>query len=213
MADLESQFLGAGSARDFAGQYLKYLSDLLLAIDAKAVGQIIEAFASAGRQGKVIYFIGNGGSAAIASHLANDIGIGTQGPLGKSFKARSLTDNPAVLTAIANDEGHAQVFLRQLKPVLEAGDVVMALSVSGNSENIVAAVEYAKRVGAWTIGCTGFDGGRLRRLADISLHIPTPPGEYGPVEDVFGALNHLIYTYLRLGNRGCLEFQAAGSTV
>ena len=205
MAGLENHFAEARSKREFAARYLAYLSDLMAKLDVKAIEQIIDAFVEAGERGKVIYFIGNGGSAATASHFANDIGFGTRAPGVRPFKAISLVDNIAVMTALANDEGYAHIFVRQLQGILQPGDVVVALSVSGNSANVVEAVRYAKKeVGALTIGCTGFDGGALREMVDISLHVPTPPGEYAPVEDVFQILDHLIYSYLRLKRLGRL---------
>ena len=205
MTNLEDHFAEVRSKREFAKRYLAYLSDLLAQLDVEAVEQIIDAFVEAGEQEKTIYFIGNGGCAATSSHFANDIGFGTRAPGFKPFKAFSLVDNVAVMTALANDNGYDTVFVRQLQGVLQPGDVVVALSVSGNSANVVEAVRYAKKeVGALTIGCTGFDGGALREMVDISLHVPTPPGEYAPVEDVFQILDHLIYSYLRLKRLGRL---------
>ena len=204
MAGLETLYAEAPSKREFARRYLAYLSELMAKLDVGVIERIIDAFEEAGERGNTIYFIGNGGSAATASHFANDIGIGTRAPGVKPLKAISLVDNLAVMTALANDEGYAHVFVRQLEGVLQPGDVVVALSVSGNSANVVEAVRYAKEIGALTIACTGFDGGALRRIADISLHISTLRGEYGPVEDIFQILDHLIYSYLRLARRGHL---------
>ncbi len=204
MGGLESHYREARSKREFATRYMAYLSELMKHIDVGVIEQIIDAVVEVGDRGNAIYIIGNGGSAATASHFANDIGIGTRAPGVRPFKAISLADNLAVTTALANDEGYAHVFVRQLEGVLQPGDVVVALSVSGNSANVLEAVRYAKEIGAVTIGCTGFDGGALRRIADISLHVPTVRGEYGPVEDVFMILDHLIYTYLRLERRGHL---------
>ena len=204
MTSLEDHFAEVRSKREFAKRYLAYLSDLLAQLDVEAVEQIIDAFVEAGEQGRTIYFIGNGGCAATASHFANDIGFGTRAPGFRPFKAFSLVDNVAVMTALANDNGYDAVFVRQLEGILQPGDVVVALSVSGNSANVVKAMRYAKESGALTIGCTGFDGGALREMADISLHVPALRGEYGPVEDVFMILDHLIYSYLRLERRGHL---------
>jgi D-sedoheptulose 7-phosphate isomerase len=171
-------------------------------IDVDVVEQIINAIIDAGNRDKAIYLIGNGGSAVTASHLARDIGIGTRSSSTKPFKAISLVDNVAVMTAIANDEDFSKVFIRQLEAVLEPGDLIFALSVSGNSPNILEAIQYARKRGAFTIGCTGFDGGELRKLVDINLHIQSPRGEYGPVEDIFMILGHLINSYLQM-NRAC----------
>ena len=204
MTGLESRYAEARSKREFATCYLAYLSELMAQIDVSVIEWIIDAFVTAGGRGNAIYFIGNGGSAVTASHYANDLGIGTRAPGVKPFKAISLVDNIAVMTALANDEGYDNVFVRQLEGVLQPGDVVVALSVSGKSTNVIEAVRYAKEIGALTIGCTGFDGGVLREMAEISLHIPTLRGEYGPVEDVFMILDHVIYSYLRLERRGHL---------
>ena len=204
MAGLESHYAEAPSKHEYARRYLAYLSELMTQIDVGVVEQIIDAFVAAGERGNAIYFLGNGGSAATASHFANDIGIGTRATGVRPLKAISLVDNLAVMTAVANDDGYTQVFVRQLEAVLQPGDVVVALSVSGNSANVVEAVQYAKKIGALTIGCTGFDGGALRQMVDISLHVPTPPGEYGPVEDVFQILDHLVHSYLRMKRLGRL---------
>lgn len=204
MSGLAEHFRQASSKEDFADRYLSYMSDLLGRVDRAVVARILETFIAAGEASRTIYFLGNGGSAAVASHFVNDLGIGTRAEGARPFRAASLVDNTPTLTAVANDEGYDKVFLRQLEAVLEAGDVVVALSVSGNSPNVIEAVRYARQVGAVVIGCTGFDGGALRGLADISLHQSTPRGEYGPIEDVFSVLDHLVYTYLRLLRRGSL---------
>ncbi len=146
-------------------------------------------------RGARIFFIGNGGSAATAAHFANDIGIGSQS-WSKPFKTVSLADNVPVLTALANDYGYENVFTLQLKTQMSQGDVVVAISVSGNSPNVVSAIEYANANGAVTTALTGFDGGRLKGLTQISVHVPTEKGEYGPVEDVHMILDHLVGTYL-----------------
>jgi D-sedoheptulose 7-phosphate isomerase len=205
MADLRSHFAEADSKSEFARRYLDYLSDLLEQLDVGVIELIIDAFEEAWRKGRVIYFIGNGGSGATASHFANDLAFGTRAGEVEPFKATSLVDNLAIVTALANDEGYANVFVRQLERVVHPGDVLVALSASGNSANILEAVRYANEVGALTIGCTGFDGGALRPMVDINLHVPTPKGEYGPVEDVFQILDHLIYSYLRMQRVSRLE--------
>jgi D-sedoheptulose 7-phosphate isomerase len=201
---LEKYYNESASKRDFAKGYFDYLSELMERVDVKVVEQIIDAFSEALEKDKVIYFLGNGGSAVTASHFANDIGIGTRGSRFHPFKVLSLTDNLAVLTAVSNDDSFDNVFVRQLEPILQKRDVVVALSVSGNSPNVLKAVRYAKTIGAKTVGCTGFDGGSLRKIADISFHISTPKGEYGPVEDLFMILDHIIYSYFKLERFGRL---------
>jgi len=201
---LESCFKQCQSGSDYAGRYFSYLSGLFEHIDVNVIEKIITTFEEAAEKNKAIYFIGNGGSAVTASHLARDIGIGTRAPGLKPYKTISLVDNMAVITAIANDEEFTNVFIRQLEAVLETRDVVFALSVSGNSPNIIEAIKYAKKHRAFTIGCTGFDGGALKKLVDISIHIPTPRGEYGPVEDIFMIVGHLVTSYLRMNRCGHL---------
>ena len=100
------------------------------------------------------------------------------------------------MTALANDEGYEKMFVDQLKVHMRDGDALVAISASGNSLNVIAAVEYAKSRGATIVGLTGFDGGKLRELSDISLHVPTARGEYGPVEDLHMIFDHLIGSFL-----------------
>lgn len=195
MNTLDKIFEKSHQPKDYAKDYLIYLSELLRTIDPEPVAAMIEALIQSNKEGKRIYFIGNGGSAATASHFANDIGTGTRCPK-TPFKAISLCDNNAVLTAIGNDEGYEYIFTKQLEVLMEPGDVVVAISASGNSPNIIHAVQFAKSKKNLVIGLSGFDGGELKKLSDICLHVPTPKGEYGPVEDLHMVFDHLIGTYL-----------------
>ena len=181
--------------RGFASAYLGYLTEILAAMDADAIGRFTEALLDARERESHIYFLGNGGSAATASHFVNDLRFGTRSA-HKPFRAVCLSDNTAVMTALANDYGYDEVFVHQLLPVLATGDVVVAISVSGNSPNVVKAVDIANQRGAVTVGLTGFDGGRLAETAHINVHVPTEPGEYGPAEDVHMVLDHLIGAFL-----------------
>ncbi len=183
------------SPAQFARDYSTYLVSLLNALDINAVQKVIECFLAARESGSTIFFIGNGGSAATASHFANDIAIGTRGA-HKPFRAVSLTDNVAILTAIGNDSGYENIFVQQLESVMNKGDVVVAISASGNSLSVLKAVEFANLRGAITVGITGFDGGELSRICTMGLHIATPKGEYGPVEDMHLIFNHIIGNYL-----------------
>jgi D-sedoheptulose 7-phosphate isomerase len=201
---LGNHFSEASSKGDFASRYFSYLSKLLAELDVNVIEQILNVFLEAAECCKTIYLMGNGGSAAAACHFANDLTIGTRAPGVKPIKAMSLTDNLSILTAVANDEGYANIFVSQLYKTLRPKDVAVAFSVSGNSENILRALRFAKENGAVTIGCTGFEGGEILQIVDINLHVPTYHGEYGPVEDIFTILGHLIYSYLKLERLGRL---------
>jgi len=178
----------------FAKSYSAYLAEILGKLDYEQIGKMIETVLDARERGAQIFFIGNGGSAATASHFANDISIGTR-VSDKPFKAISLTDNVAVITAIGNDDGYEYIFTKQLQNFAKAGDVLVAISASGNSPNIIHTVNYARKEGLKVIGLTGFDGGKLRELSDIRIHVQTRKGEYGPVEDVHMFVDHLIGSY------------------
>lgn len=182
---------GAMHSREYTGR----LATLLEQLDHDAVDRVAQVFLDARQRDARIIFIGNGGSASTASHMAIDIGIGTRGG-DRPFRAISLTDNTAVLTGLANDNGYDQVFVRQLKVIMEPGDVVVAISASGNSPNILEAVAHAKAVGNETVGLTGFDGGRLRTLCSTFIHVATDKGEYGLVEDMHLVINHILTSYL-----------------
>lgn len=195
MNELDKMFASTKSLAEYADAYLKYLSTLLTKLDPKAIEQMGQALIEARDQGKKIIFLGNGGSAATASHFVNDIAIGTRSP-HKPFKAIGLTDNVPILTAVGNDNGYDEIFTKQLEVYLEPGDVIVAISASGNSPNIVKAMELCKARGNKTIGLTGFDGGHLKKMSDIKVHIETAKGEYGPVEDIHMIMDHLLGSYL-----------------
>ena len=179
----------------FAGAYLDYLTSVLKAIDTSEIGQFIETLLDARERGATIFFIGNGGSTATASHFANDIAIGTNS-YDKPFRAVSLTDSNAIITAVGNDFGFEEIFVRQLRVLGRAGDVVVAISASGNSPNLIRAFDYAKSIGIKTVAITAFDGGKMKQMADEGVHVPTAPKEYGPAEDAHMVLDHLVGAYL-----------------
>jgi D-sedoheptulose 7-phosphate isomerase len=179
----------------FAGAYLEYLTSVLKTIDVREIGQFVQTILDARERGATIYFIGNGGSAATASHFANDIAIGTNS-YDKPFRAVSLTDNQAIITAVGNDFGYEDIFVRQLQVLGRKGDVVVGISASGNSPNLIKAFEYARSVGIKTVAITAFDGGKMKPMADEGVHVPTAPKEYGPAEDAHMVLDHLVGAYL-----------------
>jgi D-sedoheptulose 7-phosphate isomerase len=208
MNNVDKIFLRSKGPASFAAEYADYFGSALKTLDFKAIGQVIELFFRARESGNRIFFIGNGGSAATASHFANDIAIGPR-CVERPFKAISLTDNNAIITAIANDDGYDQIFVKQLEVLMERGDVIVAISASGNSPNVVKAVELANSAGNPTVGFTGFDGGKLRQLCSYVVHIGTDRGEYGPVEAMHVVLVHLIGNYIL---KAVEQEKAAGAT-
>jgi len=179
----------------FIKSYVEKLKDLLDNIDIDSISNIITALEETQKNGGIVYVIGNGGSAATASHMANDLNIGLKRRGIRKFNVVSLADNGSVGTAISNDIGFENLFYMQLEDVINEKDLLISISCSGNSPNIIKAVEYAKEKNAKVVGCTGFEKSKLRELSDINFHIDTPKGEYGLVEDLHMIFNHLIYTY------------------
>ena len=191
---LEKMYKESNNLSDYAQKYFNHLTSIFEKIDYDEIQKVGDLILSVREAGKKMYFIGNGGSAATASHFANDFAIGTRCP-EKPFRAISLTDNNAVITALGNDNGYDFIFQKQLEVVLDSGDIVIAISASGNSPNIIKGIEYAKSRNVKTVGLTGFSGGQLRELADYTIHVPTERAEYGPVEDLHMIFDHLLGTY------------------
>lgn len=194
MNNVETFFKNKSSDQDFIKKYFGYLSEILGKISADDVAKMINAIKKARIEDKFVFFIGNGGSAATASHFANDLSIGTRSST-KPFRCMSLTDNVAVMTAVGNDFGYEDIFIKQLQAYMGKGDVVVAISASGNSPNVVKAVDWANKNGATTISLTGFDGGKIKEMTHINLHVPSVKGEYGPVEDLHMIFDHVIGAY------------------
>jgi len=197
------------TARNHAAHYVGELCGLLQSLDLDAIARFIEVLDDARRRQATVFFVGNGGSAATASHWANDLGIGTRVEGVPGFRAMSLTDNVAVLTALANDYGYDEIFVRQMAELFQPGDILVAISVSGNSANVVRAVEWANDRGGTTVGLVGFDGGKLGTICRHVIHAPGIKGNYGPPEDVHLVLDHLVTGHLR--KRLLAERSANGS--
>jgi D-sedoheptulose 7-phosphate isomerase len=143
-----------------------------------------------------IFVAGNGGSATTASHMATDLGVGSlrrQNPV----RCISLVDNAGVITATSNDIDFASIFSQQLKLLAKPDDILICFSASGNSENLVQAVKTAKDMDLFTVGITGFDGGKLKQLCDLSIHFPTNIGSYGVVEDIHSTVSHVVTEIIR----------------
>ncbi len=176
----------------------RYLKDVRYTLDAlplECIQSVVDVLLRANYAGSTIFTLGNGGSAATASHFACDLGKGTITPDCPRFRVVALTDNIPVMTAWSNDVSYADVFAEQLKSLMRPGDVVLAISGSGNSPNVLRAVELAHSMGGVTIGFSGFDGGKLNTLVDVS--VVTPNNCMEQIEDVHVVLCHLITTVLR----------------
>ena len=176
--------------------YLARLRDLLDVLPDQS-DRFIDTLFDAFERGATVFLAGNGGSAANASHFGQDLAKGTLASMDatRRFRVIPLTDNIGFITALANDEGYDSIFEQQLRNLGRRGDVLVAISGSGNSPNILRAVEYARSVGIKTIGITGFDGGKLRKLADESVHIPVD--DMGMTEALHSVVFHLAMARLR----------------
>jgi D-sedoheptulose 7-phosphate isomerase len=176
----------------------KYTSELLATLDQlpeEKIQEAIQLLASARLERRQVIIMGNGGSASTATHFVCDLAKNTRHSALPSFRVIGLADNMAIFSALANDEGYDQVFAQQLAAHVQPGDIVIAISASGNSPNVLNAVELAKYMGATTIGFTGFDGGRLKTLVDLDIHVASAVIEH--VEDIHLMLEHLICKELR----------------
>lgn len=190
-----------------ASQYITSLQPVLEKLAEEDLNQVESILLRAREEGRTIFIAGNGGSAATASHMANDLNKGAAVPGERRFRAFALTDNTALISAWANDTHYERVFVEQMTNFLERGDVLIAISGSGNSSNIIAAVERARREGAVTIGLTGGNGGRLCRLVDCCLVVRSNRMEQ--IEDMHLVLSHALCVSLR--NRIAGEALAATS--
>jgi len=176
-------------------QYLTEVQQVLDRIPLDALEEAIDVLLSAAYVGSTIFIMGNGGSAATASHFACDLAKGAIVPGGPRFRAIALTDNVPLMTAWSNDVAYEDIFAEQLRNLIGRGDVVVAFSGSGNSPNVLRAVALARQQGGITIGFSGFDGGQLSRVVDVPVVVPCHCMEQ--IEDVHLVLCHLMTTALR----------------
>ncbi|MBF0108446.1 MAG: SIS domain-containing protein [Magnetococcales bacterium] len=167
-------------------------------MDLGQLEAVADRFLQARDEKKTIYFAGNGGSASTSSHFCQDLAevgrkIGVEG-----FRTLSLTDNVSYITAAGNDYGYEKIFVNQMMYLFEPGDVLVVISASGNSGNVVEAARLAREKGGTVIALVGFDGGKLSEIADLVLKVKTNKGEYGPVEDAHLIIDHVITGYLTI---------------
>jgi D-sedoheptulose 7-phosphate isomerase len=176
-------------------KYINELQKTLGELPEELIEEVIERLHAARLEGQQVFIMGNGGSASTASHFVCDLAKNTRRAGWPNFRVIGLTDNMALFSALANDEGYEQVFVQQLASHVRPGDVVIGISASGNSANVLRAIELAGRVGAQTIGFTGFDGGQLGNLVDV--HVNASSQYIEQVEDVHLSLEHMICKVLR----------------
>ena len=188
--------------KEFSSSYINYLKELLDEIDILKVEECFEILELARKNKKNIFVLGNGGSASTASHIANDFGLAalkvSHLNFSDPYKVISLSDNNAIVTALGNDNGFENIFIEQLKVLYNPGDIIIVISASGNSTNLINACDWVKENGGTTIGWLGFDGGKLLNLVDCSLLIKTPKGQYAPVEDVHLIINHMLVSWMHI---------------
>jgi D-sedoheptulose 7-phosphate isomerase len=174
--------------------YLDAVSSLLNSVSIEDVRRVADLVVDAYRSEKRVFIMGNGGSAATASHLACDLQKGVGGMSVKKFKVMAMTDNIPIMTAWANDTDYSNIFAEQLATWVEPGDLVIGISGSGNSPNVIKGIEVAKDKGAITVGLSGFNGGKLAQVAEYNVVVPSDNMQH--IEDVHMVLCHLIFRYV-----------------
>lgn len=187
----------------FSKTYFRSVESALRRLPHALIDQVTDALWQAYLAGRTVYVFGNGGSAALASHCACDFGKGTVVNGNRRFRVLALTDNIPLMTAWANDARYEDIFAEQLLPLVEKSDVALAISGSGNSPNVLNALQVAKDAGALTIGLTGFRGGKMKALCDLCVIIPSDNMQV--IEDLHVSVNHAIFVSLR--SRMCAAAQ------
>lgn len=183
---------GLAAVDSVVKDYVALFDQLIKSIDLLEIARATDILRNARDAGAMIYVAGNGGSASTATHLANDLGKATKTSGMRPMRVVSLSDNVSWLTALGNDEGYERVFAGQMENFAKPGDVLIAISTSGNSGNLVKAVELAGQMGMTSIGILGFEGGKLKGMVDASVYLPSPKGAYGPVESAHSVVVDLI---------------------
>jgi D-sedoheptulose 7-phosphate isomerase len=185
-----------GDSREFFDDYFDLYASTASAVNRAALGRAADFLAELFSADRTLYVCGNGGSAAISNHLLCDFSKGIQTDTTLSPRVVSLSTSVEIITAIGNDIEFADVFVYQLRTAARPGDALMTVSSSGNSENVVRAIEWARNHGVRTIAMTGFEGGRSAGIADINLHAPA--ANYGVVEDIHQSMMHMLAQFIRM---------------
>jgi phosphoheptose isomerase len=191
-----NQFFPAETLETYVGAYVESLKKAVSDVSSSELDKAYAVLEESVTRGATIYVAGNGGSAAISEHLCCDFTKGTFFPDLPPFRTHSLVSNSAFFTALSNDFGYEYSFSAQLEMLAKKGDVIILISSSGNSPNILKALEKAKSMGITSIGFSGFEGGSLLQNADIKLHVPF--NNYGIVEDAHQILMHTISQYFTI---------------
>lgn len=181
---------------DYLEAYLGRVQAAIAAIDAADLERLAALIDETATAGGHVFYIGNGGSASTATHYVNDL-VMAYARTNRVVRAVSLTDNPSLVTGISNDYSFDEVFSYQLRALSRPGDMVVAISASGNSPNLIRAFEFAQGAGLVTAAVVGFDGGKLKDMADLAVHARTDMGDYGPAEDVHLIINHAVAGLIR----------------
>lgn len=180
-----------GGILDYVGR----LRGVLGTLDVPSIEQAVQAIIRAYDQDRTVFICGNGGSATTATHMTADLGKNSAVPGKKRLRVLGLADNMSWFSALANDLGYENVFVEQMTNFLQADDLVIAISASGNSPNVVKAAQYARDNGGKVVALVGFQGGKLKDIADVAVHIPIE--DYGVVEDSHLMLDHIFVEALR----------------
>ncbi|MGE1062816.1 SIS domain-containing protein [Megasphaera paucivorans] len=171
-------------------QYFTREMEVIKNLDINELNSAMNAIYDAWQREAVIYVFGNGGSSATASHMVCDFNKGISDGHAKKFRLQCLNDNMPIISAIANDISYDDVFSYQLEKILRTDDLIVAISGSGNSKNIMKAVEYAKQIGTKIVGITGYDGGKLKKIANYSMHVPI--NDMQIAEDIHMIFDHMM---------------------
>jgi D-sedoheptulose 7-phosphate isomerase len=175
--------------------YLHGLIDVLTRLPVSLIDEVVERLYTAYQQNSTLYLFGNGGSAALASHVACDLGKGTMTPSTRPFRVVSLCDNVPLMTAWANDASYEEIFAAQLKALLVPGDIAFAISGSGNSPNVRSALQTSREGGGFNIGLTGFSGGKMQALCDCCVVVPSQQMQH--IEDSHVCIMHSVFLAFR----------------
>jgi D-sedoheptulose 7-phosphate isomerase len=176
-------------------KYFRGLMDVLEQLPVSTIDEVVDRLLQAYRLECAVYLFGNGGSAALASHAACDLGKGTISPGERPFRVVSLTDNVSLITAWANDTSYDNIFAAQLHPFIQTGDIAFAISGSGNSPNVLNGLSAARDAGASTIGLTGFHGGKMKALCDVCITVPSENMQH--IEDSHLCIMHAVFLAFR----------------